>query len=152
MTSRATLQFVTVELKFSLDVEDGWPPVAVEGLPFTKIDDTYRLETSPLFVKDLSVGDVIAPIFDENGFISTWVYKKKSNRTTIWLLRIADGGNIEKVLAQLRTLDCNTVQLPQYGCFSIDVPAECPISTIDSCLEQLDRERVAIAYPSYRHE
>lgn len=57
----------TVELKFPLDVEDDWPPVAVEGLPFDVALGGYVATVPPLFVKDLSVGDVIAVEIGDDG-------------------------------------------------------------------------------------
>lgn len=39
-----------------------------------------------------------------------------------------------------------------YGCYSIDVPSECPIGDVDACLAKLDPSLVAIAYPSFRHQ
>ena len=46
-------------LSFPLDVEDDWPPVAIESLPFEAEDRGLRLLAPPLFVNGLSVGDVI---------------------------------------------------------------------------------------------
>lgn len=143
-----------IELAFVLNVEDGWPPVAIEGLPATLVKDGYRVETPPLFVKGLSVGDVIQVVRDAGGNVSSWSHLSKSRRTTIWLLRIAklNSDEIQRVLKELRALKCNTVQLPRFGSYSIDVPEDCAIEDVDACLEKVDQTRVAIAYPSFRHE
>lgn len=50
----------TVHLGFALEIDDGWPPVAVESLPLRVTREGHVVEAPPLFVKDLSVGDVIA--------------------------------------------------------------------------------------------
>ena len=143
----------SVELQFVLTIEDGWPPVAIEGLPATPLEYGYRVEAAPLFVKGLSVGDIIYVTRNAEGNVSSWGHLKKSNRTTIWLLRVGkvNPDDIQRILQELRALKCKTVQLPQCGTYSIDVPAECPMEEVDACLEQLDKESVAVAYPSFRH-
>jgi hypothetical protein len=55
--SSATSQ--SVSLTFPLVVEDNWPPFASETLPFEACGQGYRLLTAPLFVRELSVDDVL---------------------------------------------------------------------------------------------
>lgn len=140
-----------VELHVLLDVEDGWPPVALEGLPCRLVTDGYQVESPPLFIKGISCGDVISVERDDKGNVSQWAHVSRSGRTTIWLLRMEEPSGIESVLNQLRLLGCHTVQLPQYGSYAVDVPADCAIENVDDCLALLDESRVAIAYPSFRH-
>lgn len=140
------------ELLFALEVEDDWPPVAIEGLHCKKINGLYQIKTAPLFVKNISVDDVINVIFDSSGKVSSWQHVEKSKRSTIWLLRTANTQCIDDVFRELRTLNCNTVQLPEYGSYSVDVPESLEIQKVDACLEKLDTDCVAIAYPSFRHE
>jgi hypothetical protein len=113
----------------------------------------YRVEVSPLFVKNLSAGDVISVSRDERGNVASWVHVRKSGRTTIWLakLKAPVDDDIAGVLAELRALDCNTAELSVCGCYSIDVPAERPIGEVDACLSKLDPSRVAVVFPSFRH-
>jgi hypothetical protein len=141
-----------VELPFILTVEDGWPPVGIEVLPCTRIAECYRVEVPPLFVKNLSKGDLIAVSLTEHGQVSSWRHVRRSGHTTIWLLRLAACDLIDPVLEQLRALDCFTVRLPEYGSYSVDVPPERAIEDVEACLAQLDSERVAVAYPSFRHD
>lgn len=140
------------ELLFILDVDDDWPPVSIEGIPCTIIDGAYQIKAAPLFVKEISVDDIIEVVFDHSGKVSSWHHIQKSNRSTIWLLRIAETQNIESVLQELRLLNCNTIRLPEYGSYSIDVPAGIKIQEVDFCLAKLDPDCVVIAYPSFRHE
>ncbi len=139
------------ELLFTLDIDDDWPPISVEGVPCTQLAVGYQIDVAPLFVKDLSVGDVIAVVFDTDGNVSSWNHITQSNRSTIWLLRVAKTNDIESILKELRSFDCNTVQLPKLGSYSIDVPSECSIQVVDKCLAKLNESCVAIAYPSFRH-
>lgn len=140
------------ELLFILDVEDGWPPVSIEGIPCKVVNGTHQIKAAPLFVKDISVDDIIEVVFDSFGKVSSWHHVQKSNRSTIWLLRTAGTQNIDVILQELRALDCNTVRLPQYGSYSIDVPAEVEMQEVDFFLAKLDPNSVSVAYPSFRHE
>lgn len=142
----------TNKLKFILDVEEDWPPVAIEALPCTAQRGGFRIETAPLFVKGISNGDVVSVEFDANENVCRWEHLEKSARTTIWLLRIADSPDIDSILEQARSLKCNTTGLKQFGCYAIDVPAECDFADVDALFEGLDSEHVAVAYPSFRHE
>lgn len=141
-----------IELHFNLPIEDDWPPVAVEGLPCSECADGYRVEVAPLFVKDLSCGDVISVSLDEQNHVSAWHHVHRSGASTIWLLRMATDPELESVLAGLRHLNCNTVSLQQFGCYSVNVPPGCNISDVDACLARLDESCIAVAYPSFRHD
>jgi Domain of unknown function (DUF4265) len=141
------------ELSFALSTHDGWPPVAIEGVPCTKQSEGFRVEAPPLFVKGLSVGDIIEVTFDEQRNVRTWLHRIKSGRTTVWLLRTAKGAEpeIDVTLGELASMECNVVRLPEAGAYSVDVPETCDIKKVDAHLALLDRSRVAIAFPSYRH-
>jgi hypothetical protein len=141
----------TVQLCFSLDVDDGWPPVAVEGLPFDVSLAGYVLTVPPLFIKDLSVGDIIAADVGEGGLVASWRHVSRSSNSVVWLLRIGRTEQIEATLEDLRALGCNTASFPSGGSYSIDVPGNVSIASVDGILEHLDSERVARAYPSFRH-
>jgi hypothetical protein len=142
------------ELLFKLDVEDDWPSVPVECLPCTAVPDGYRVNDAPLFIKELSVDDVICVSLDPDGQVSSWTHVRKSDRSTIWLLQIGpiEAERLENAFRDLHGLGYNTVRLPEYGCYSVDVPPECPIENVDSVLDALDSSSVVVAYPSFRHE
>ena len=141
----------TVNLKFALDVEDDWPPVAVEVLPFRVGAEGYQVLVAPLFVKDLSVGDVIVATLDSENGVESWEHVSRSARTTIWLLKLRQPNGVDEVLADLRNLGCNSVGLDAAGCYAVDVPEAVPIATVDSILATLDSEAAAVVFPSMRH-
>lgn len=62
----------TRSLAFRVTVDDDWPPVRVECLPFAPAGAGLRLLTSPLFVKGLSVADVVAVTAEEDGQVLQW--------------------------------------------------------------------------------
>lgn len=141
----------TESLKFRLDVEDEWPPVGVESLPFRKADPGFEALVAPLFVKNLSVGDVIDVQLDEEGLVDSWRHLATSAHTTIWLLRLKKTTAIDEALTELRALGCNSVGLDSSGCYAVDVPPAVAISDVDLILSELDETAVATAYPSMRH-
>lgn len=140
-----------VELHFSLDVVDEWPPVAIEGILCIEVDDGYRIESPPLFIKGLSVGDVISIELDPADNVIAWQVLVYSSRTTVWILRTGPKDNISTVVRDLQAIDCKVVELPTLGCYSVDVPAEVCIDNVDACLAQLDTSSTAVAFPSFRH-
>jgi hypothetical protein len=141
-----------IDLNFTLEVDDGWPPFAGECIPCTHVMGGYRIEAPPLFIKDISVGDVIAVNQDNTGNVTSWKHVHRSARTTIWLLRLNESDAIERVLSNLRSIHCNTASLPELGVFSIDIPQDVAIDSVDHFLADLDQASVAVAYPSIRHK
>lgn len=139
-------------LVFALDIEDGWPPVAAECLPFEIVPSGFRALAVPLFVKDLSVQDVIAPTIDAvHGQVTSWTHVVRSPRTTVWLLRLAKSDRIPVISQQLRDLGCYSSDAASLGCYAIDVPAEVPFDAVDAVLSACDENTVAVAFPSFRH-
>jgi hypothetical protein len=138
-------------LKFPLDVEDGWPPAGVESLPVEVRDGEYEILDAPLYIKDVSVGDRIAATLGDDGLVSSWRHIGRSDRTTIWLLRLRQTDSIAPALSKLRSIGCNTVSMDALGSYAVDVPRSVPIQVVDEVLATLDGSEVAVAYPSMRH-
>jgi hypothetical protein len=145
------LQQDVQSLSFQLEVEEGWPPVAVESLPFRVAGGGYECQVAPLYVKDLAIGDLIEAAYDEDGTVSTWSHLRRSNHSTIWLLRTKSPNNLPDVLRRLRVLGCSTVGLEAEGSYAIDVPGELKLSVVDEVLATLDTNAVATAFPAIRH-
>ncbi|MEY3997144.1 MAG: hypothetical protein RL344_1487 [Pseudomonadota bacterium] len=141
-------------LAFSLNVEDGWPPVAIENIPCTKMDSGFKIDIPPLFVNGLSVGDIISVELDSLNNVTSWEHIFQSKRTTIWILglNINKQKSIFNVLIELNKLNCHTVSLKEYNYFSVDVPNDCSIDLIDTCLSELNQDFFSIVYPSFRHD
>lgn len=142
----------TVQLHFPLDVVDGWPPVAVECLPFAIVQNGLQTLAAPLFVKDLSVDDIIDVALDAaRGVVTSWTHVATSGRSTVWLLRTAACPALADALARLRQLGCNTVTADALGVHAIDVPSSVRLAAVDEALASLDPSAVAVAFPSLRH-
>ena len=143
-------EMTTTELMFRLDIEQDWPPVAKECLICTDSAGGYRIEVPPFFIKNLSVGDVITVERDESGDVVAWSYVDQSKRSTVWIMVFGDY-SVGDALTCLKSLNCNVEELKQYQYFAIDVPADCPIDSLDKCLDALNSDKTAVAYPSFRH-
>lgn len=140
-------------LVFPLAVEKGWPPVTSESLPFRICDGRYEALVPPLFVKNLSVGDVISAEVDPiSQCVVGWRHVAKSGHSTVWLARLRPSDTIAQVLAEVRKLGCNTERFEAGGVYSIDVPDSVEMSAVDDVLAGLDRASVAVAFPSMRHD
>lgn len=140
-----------LSLGFTLEPEDGWPPVAVEWLPCRRVGEGFEVTRPPSFVKDLSVGDVIAANLRDSAVVESWAHLTRSGRSTIWILRLETTPSIDVVLGRLRELSCNTTTIPTLGISAVDVPASVPLAVVDAELEALDAEKAAVAFPSLRH-
>ncbi|AGI08819.1 protein of unknown function (DUF4265) [Xanthomonas citri pv. citri] len=98
----------------------------------------------------MSVGDLITIQRDSEGDVISWSHLVKSSRSTLWLMAYGDY-SVEGVLDGLKRLGCNVEDLKQFRYFSIDVPEDCSLADLDQCLDGLDEENSALAYPSFRH-
>ena len=143
---------MVISLQFPLDIEDGWPPVGSESLPVEEVPEGQIVSVPPLFVKGLSVGDVIKVELDIDGFVSSWIHVEESGRSVVWVMRLTGEPEIAGALEQMRALGCNTTSLDDYGCHAVDVPADLDMKTIDEILDRLDPDQVAAAFPSMRHQ
>jgi Domain of unknown function (DUF4265) len=141
----------STQLNFSLDVEDGWPPVATECLPCERVVSGFHALSVPLFVKDLSVDDIIEPDLSDDGLVSSWRHVSRPDLTTIWLARLSRKHQMHGVLARLRELGCETVCADALGCCAVDVPKAISTDAVDQLLATLDPNSVAVAFPSFRH-
>ena len=138
-------------LVFSLQIEDDWPPVAAECLPCSPDGAGFRVETAPLFVKELSAGDVVQVIREEGGQVHEWMHLFKSARSTVWLMPFG-GLSLEQTLFKLRGKGCNTTSFSGGGLVAIDVPPSVTASELDALFVSYSDEQLAVAYPSWRHD
>ena len=142
----------TEQIGFSLEVDDeGWPPIGWEWLHATKTDVGLKIESLPLFVKDISVFDVIRVELNDERIVTRWSHVGKSKRSVVWIMTY---GNYDAdfALQALRELGCNTESLKSFKYYAVDVPAEIHFDGVDHVLESLDKNMSAVAFPSFRHE
>lgn len=138
------------ELMFVLDVDDGWPPVRKECLRCIDLEYGYQIQEPPLFIKDLSVGDVIEVVWGGEGEVVGWSHVEKSKRSIVWIM-VSGDDSVTSAIECLKRLRCNVAEFEAYRYLAVDVPAECPVERLDECLDALNREGVSVAFPSFRH-
>jgi hypothetical protein len=136
-------------LTFALDVDDGWPPVAAEGMPLAEEADGLRVLTPPLFIKDLAVGDYIEVLEETEDQVFLWRSVRKSDHSTVWIL--PNKRNIQRELEELRSLGCSTASFPGELVFAIDLPPNVASAELDTRFGPM-APGVAVAYPAWRHE
>lgn len=116
-----------------------------------QVDSGFEVQVPPLFVRDISVGDVLSASFDEKGDVASFRHVSRSGASTIWLLRLEPGADVMSVMAKLRATGCLTVALDDLGCYAASVPESVAMSKIDPILDVLDSNAIAVAFPSFRH-
>lgn len=140
-----------ISLRFAMFPIDGWPPISEECLPFRRVEKHYEALEVPLFVKDLSVGDIISAKIHNDEYVIEWKHVLRSRRSTVWLLRLQETQQIHQILEKFRMIGCNTASLEAAGCYGIDVPEALSMGEVDAILATLDSQFVAVAFPSIRH-
>jgi hypothetical protein len=134
--------------------EEGWPPVAVEGLWCEPLDGLYRVQTCPLFVKGLSIGDLIEVQQDAQHEVAAFTVVQPSGNSTVWVIFWVEPID-EPTLHQLRSAGCETIG-PLGGwktaLCSVNVPAEVSFGEVDAILQPLEESgRASAAHPLHRH-
>jgi Domain of unknown function (DUF4265) len=137
-------------LTFRLEVADGWPPVGAECLPCVSAAGGSMISAPPLFVRDLSVGDVIAITVEDQGQILSWEHVSRSDHSTVWILTFGET-SIAAPLECLLGLGCNVASLPAWSLSSIDVPPSVAAGLLDGLFSEFPESAVAVVYPSWRH-
>ena len=137
------------QLTFRLEVEDGWPPVAAEGIPCSEGHTGLCITVPPLFIKGLAVGDEIEVVDEADGQVLSWKTTKMSGHSTIWVM--PHKRQIEGELEELRALGCNTSSFPGGVVYAIDLPPHLSASEVDRRFEP-KKPHVALAYPAWRHD
>lgn len=141
-------------LIFPIRRKNDWPPAPIgsECIPCTVEGDNYRVLVAPLFIKNLSVGDLIRIEAGKIENVKKWKHVEKSRNSVIWIMsRMPTNAALFKsVLDKLKSLNCFISSLEHLGHYSICVPGECKIAKVDWQLDKLG-ESVFICWPSFRH-
>lgn len=141
-------------LHFPLDVVDDWPPVRLESVPvrWSTSFAGYEVRESPLFVRDISIGDILAVSLDGDDRVADFRHAFRSKNSTIWMLDLdRRRASTALVLKDLRKLGCHTVTAPSLGCYVVSVPATVPMERVDPILDAIDSDAIAVVFPSFRH-
>jgi len=140
------------KVSFALDVEDGWPPVAVEHMWCEKSDAVYELQNAPFFLHGLAVGDKFMAEPDSvNGCIFDFTVVGTSGHSLVWVIDKADL-QLEKYKPELLSLGCSIEGFPAFKLHAIDVPASVSTESASAVMDRLAALGFNLAYPVWRHE
>lgn len=140
------------KLLFSLNTNDGWPPVSSEGVWSEKVGNNFRLLSIPFFIKGLAFGDEFEATPDEvNNHIFEYKVIKESGHSVVWLMNI-ENKELSKYIAEIESIGCKVEVLKQFKIYSIDIPPNINVVKVDEALNKIENKGVAIAYPTWRHE
>ena len=145
------LREIMTELFFNLHVKDDWPPVSKEGLHFEKLDEMYKVSEPPFFIKDLSVGDIISVVLNNNGEVVSWKMLTKSAHSTMWIM-VHGNASIEVAIEKLKNYKCNIEELIQFSYFSVDIPPIVSMKLVEDCFVSITDDMASLAFPSFRHK
>ena len=138
-------------LSFKLTADDaGWPPYESETMPIERVGCGFRIVVPPLFVKGLSVGDVITGELDSEGYLQNFSHVMVSRRSTVWVM-LKSFPHWEQIQTALLSAGCKVVPFRQLGFYSVDLSAEVSLKMFDEIIAPLVNGGGELAYPSLRH-
>lgn len=136
---------------FALEIEDGWPPVAAEGVWCEVIGDLYKLKSTPVFIKGLAVGDIFRASPDPiNHQIFDFSIDQPSGRSLIWFMENENGEDIQ-IENDLIILGCKITHTEGVPVKAVDVPENVDLEKLDSIIEAYQNRGVSFAFPVWRH-
>ncbi|MGW4447202.1 DUF4265 domain-containing protein [Streptomyces sp. NPDC004682] len=119
-----------VKAYFRLEIEDDWPPAAVESLWAVDLgDDTVRLGNVPWFVRGVACGDVVVT---EAGAVV-----RRSENCTIRLIVLRGGGSgpaRQSVINAFRGLGVDGEGIERFGMVALDVPPTADLARVQRLL------------------
>ena len=140
------------KVSFALEVENGWPPVAIEHVWCERIDATYRLLNAPFFIQGLAFGDrFIAEPDAVNGCIFEFSVAEESGHSLVWVL---DQGELKlnPLKSELLSLGCSVEGFPAFNLHAVDVPSAVKAGAVSKVVSKLEDLGFAMAFPVWRHE
>jgi hypothetical protein len=130
-------RFVKVVFELPQD-DDGWPPVAREGLWAVPVaPDTVRLENSPWFVRGVANGDLIRVRRGEDGQLWADERLKWSGYCLIRIIPFREGplgGSRQQVLDAFAPLGVTGEGVEQFGMVALDVPPDVDLAAVKRLL------------------
>ena len=139
-------------LRFALDVEEDWPPVAIESVQCAVHGDIYELLNAPFFIKGLAWGDKFRAVPDSvNGCIFEFEIVEESGHSLVWVLKNSDS-DFSNGRAALAQLGCRVEALPAFALWSVDVPPLADEASVELVLDELEEDGFAVAVPVWRYD
>lgn len=140
------------KLSFALEVEDGWPPVAVEHVWCERNGQEYELKNAPFFIQGLAFGDKFtAESCSNSGCVFEFTVVEASGHSLVWVL---DTGELKfkEHKAGLLELGCSIECCPSIGLHAVDVPPSIEAEAASESIDRLECLGFPLAFPVWRHE
>ena len=129
-----------VHVVFPLDVDgEGWPPVGSERVWAQGLgDDTYRVDNTPWFVRDLAAGDIVRAVARDETSWPTFVEKIEwSGNYTIRVIPFPAGalqGSLQAVLDLFTPHGADGEGAAQFPIVALNVPPSADIAAVHALL------------------
>lgn len=120
-----------VRVNFHLDGAEDWPPNGVESIwcVRTSQSDEFVVDSIPLFVFDVSLGDTIRAEADSSGQLACGGLVRDGGHSTVRVFVPPDDVDTSEVVALAARVGCGSEVLRAMGIVGMDVPTE---SALDS--------------------
>lgn len=129
------------KIAFTLDVEDGYPPISVEQLNAKEIaPGQFELLNSPFFINEVAYGDVVAVDVGESGRL---VFKSCLNQSTFKAISIIiiDSKMDVAIMDLLRGKDC-VIEYGEFGALrmvAVGIPESADYVDIKKSLDDYEK-------------
>ncbi|WP_213937205.1 DUF4265 domain-containing protein [Pseudomonas sp. dw_612] len=131
--------------------EDDYPPVSSESIwGVFKGEQTYEIDNTPYYVYGVSKGDWVLARPDGEELIAARVVKQGGHST----IRVfaSNSNDKSKIIARLQLFGASCSSNQELSLFSVDIPAGCDFSEIDSYLASIaDGENIAYEDACLQH-
>jgi uncharacterized protein DUF4265 len=114
--------------------EDGYPPVAVESLWASPVEDGYLIDSIPFFANEATNGDRVLARIDEDQAL--W-FAGTSRPSGNSLVRVVffDLSCEDAVVKHLTGLGCGTERMKQFKLLAVDIPPSVSLLEVQRYLQ-----------------
>jgi hypothetical protein len=129
-----------IKVVFDLDVEDGYPPVASEGLWCQKSEaGEYVVDNVPFYVVGVSLGDTVSASLEDGNYFCDGILSGGGHST----IRVVffDANVVDAVRAGLELLQCAWESMKVGTFTAVDVPPEADYDQVLAYLQKFSDER-----------
>lgn len=120
-----------VKVFFSLECEDGWPPVSVESVWARSTDEPhhYLIENTPFFVHSATLGDIVVakhrPSPDKSEAETLWFHERVNwGGNALIRLIIRQNNAKDTIVAWLERAGCVCESFDRFSIVAVSVPRE----------------------------
>lgn len=129
-----------------VDEEEDWPPFDAEHLWFRKAGDLYELDSVPLFLMDLSLGDLLRIEIDEAGYATQWSVVTRSPNSTVWMFCPGCTTLADELVSRGYEVEHHG------GIYSVNIRGDSTLRAFHDLVAASADTPQEFAYPSLRHQ